>query len=694
MKQWSWILLLLAGCAGLDGKQTQQEGPAPVDVVFQGAESLSRRNMMRAIALDLQDLAAANLNPAHGDDAAFALEEAYRSNGYSQAQVDFEINRGEADSPTQLILTVHEGLRCLVSGVIVTGNADALPRDQIAMSLVGPNTGSLGVGPPIFIRARVHGAVGQLRREYLVRGYRDVLIDTPRIQFNPANTEAEIHIHIDQGPRYILGDLLPKDSLTAAMIPGWKSLQESFARDPKGGEQPRPFASHLTVSLRGNILQRLAQVGYPDAKVVINAQEPRGEQRIDLLVQTVPGPRVHIAGVRFEGDPKSSPAFLASRSLLKKGDWANRDLLRQSSARLYKTGFYSRVDPRLEGKGADRELVFDLQRRATREVWVEPGYGSYELFRIKAGARDRNFLGIGQTLRAEVTAAVRAQRAAIGLTDPWFAKEELILDTTLEYENREQPSFTNEQFGLSTMLTREWDSHGRSASMGGYQIQLERALDIKVGDGAPTNLNLDPKATVASLLMGHRIEMRDSPLLPTSGWSGQTSVEWADPSIGSELAFSRLLISGNRVFELRDGTRLVGAVHTGVTQPTGTVELPLQERFFTGGDNSVRAFQEDMLGPTDNQGNPVGGESFSTVNLELRQDLGSPRLHLALFADAGAVNLDASEWLNPSDPRWGVGIGLRYMLPLGPLRLDLGFNPEARDREDDWVLHISLGVPF
>ena len=137
-------------------------------------------------------------------------------------------------------------------------------------------------------------------------------------------------------------------------------------------------------------------------------------------------------------------------------------------------------------------------------------------------------------------------------------------------------------------------------------------------------------------------------------------------------------------------------------------DLPLAERFFNGGENTVRSFKQSDLGPQDN-GDPVGGLAYNVINIELRQRL-IGNLTGSLFLDLGNVSPDRSleKYDSKSDImsdtfseyfenfRPGVGFGLQYQLPVGPARLDFAFNPDRdSDRgEDFFVFHFSVGMAF
>jgi outer membrane protein assembly factor BamA len=148
---------------------------------------------------------------------------------------------------------------------------------------------------------------------------------------------------------------------------------------------------------------------------------------------------------------------------------------------------------------------------------------------------------------------------------------------------------------------------------------------------------------------------------------------------------------------------------TGLILPgSGEVTLPLSERFFNGGENTVRSFKESELGPKNPPGNSVGGYGFNVFNLELRQRL-IGNLIGTVFVDYGNIAPNRAQPYDSrsdvisdtlddffKDFRPGVGFGLQYLLPVGPARVDFAFNPDQRtgDDEDFFVMHFSIGTAF
>src|SRR5438105_4137316 len=121
-------------------------------------------------------------------------------------------------------------------------------------------------------------------------------------------------------------------------------------------------------------------------------------------------------------------------------------------------------------------------------------------------------------------------------------------------------------------------------------------------------------------------------------------------------------------------------------------EIPIDERFFNGGSTTVRSFGERDLGPHDRHDYPIGGEFYTIFNVEYTFPLYG-ELQGAVFVDAGNL-LPEADNPNFSDMRYGIGAGLRYKLPVGPIRLDYGVNPSPREHEDFGAFHFSFGFAF
>jgi outer membrane translocation and assembly module TamA len=202
-----------------------------------------------------------------------------------------------------------------------------------------------------------------------------------------------------------------------------------------------------------------------------------------------------------------------------------------------------------------------------------------------------------------------------------------------------------------------------------------------------------PKNSVLSGLgFGADWNTTDDLLDPTRGFVTSGTVEPVGGFLGGDISFVRVVGEG-RVYKPLVG-RLLGAarLRLGAAEPLdGTSEIPLFERFFAGGLNSVRGYGRRRIGPLADD-EPIGGRSLVETALELRHPI-TDTLGAAVFVDAGQVSLKSFDFPF-GHLRYGSGVGARYKSPVGPLRVDLAFPVQPPDGDQRWQIHVNLGGTF
>ncbi len=607
------------------------------------------------------------------DDAAFLLEEHYRAEGFAFATVDYTL---PGDGRARFV--VREGPRVRMEGYELEGVGPDRFGDVRAIIDRG-----LGLAEQVapYSEARVEACATEVERYYRRRGFLDVAVGTEDPDIDPSSASATVRFVVGEGQPLWLASV----EWTGDLVPGRDELGRLVAPF-----LAQPYTPRLRESVRGAVVEALRDDGRPDAIVEV-VEVARGEEgAVRLLLRLLPGPEVRITAVRFVGNERTDASVLEARLGVAPGDLYRASRVRAGARRLYAMALFSEVQLRLEPEeGRERALVVELVEEPSVEVFVEPGYGSYELFRLRAGVVDRNAWGTGRSVRAEGAASFKALELELGLTDPALFGGEDVLDAAVTLERREEPSFEFRDLGLEAGVTRRWtDAFSQRL---GYEFRRSDLLENDVGlttDDAEEDFDL------SSVQITSTYDTRDGVLDPTSGFQSRLSLELATEGLGSEVELARGVWSHAYHMRLGERTLLAARARVGVVAPIGeTDSIPLQERFFLGGENSVRSFRESELGPEDADGDPTGGEAMSLLSLELRRRLRG-RFEGALFFDTGNVVPDRTDFLEFDGYRHAVGVGLRYVLPVGPLRLDLGVNPNPRNGEDDLVLHVSVGRPF
>ncbi|WP_461518710.1 autotransporter assembly complex protein TamA [Porticoccus sp.] len=181
--------------------------------------------------------------------------------------------------------------------------------------------------------------------------------------------------------------------------------------------------------------------------------------------------------------------------------------------------------------------------------------------------------------------------------------------------------------------------------------------------------------------IGWQRSWMDNPVHPNRGWRLQFSLRGAEESLGSDISFLQLRGAGKYIYPLMGG-RLLGRLDAGSSAVNHFEEMPATLRFFAGGDNSVRGYDYEELGPTNNAGEVLGGRHLLATSLEYDYPIYKD-YSLAVFYDAGNA-FDTGNFTLKSS----MGVGVRWRSPLGPIRVDIAF-PE--DSDETFRLHLSMG---
>ncbi|MBL8862412.1 MAG: BamA/TamA family outer membrane protein [Planctomycetes bacterium] len=669
-------LALLPAC-GLFGSAE----PRDVELAFEGLVGVERAEAVERVAHVFEDFASVTEPEPVLYDAAFELELLLEERGFREAEVEPELVP-RADRRPLARFRVKPGVRTRLARVELQGVA---PGDEVeARALLR----AAGVDTWFNERAAEAGRRA-LASWYRSRGFALVAVDGPHVELSDERRAAVVRYAIEPGPHHVLARVdVEAVGEWPAEVP--RTAVDDVLRDLLG----EPFTERSARLARSRIQGVFADHGHADVTVE-RVEEHSDPAAVVLRYRVAPGPRVRIGAVRFEGRGATRASFLAARVTLEPGAWYRREDQVRSLSNLSRAGLFDRIEVELvpapapeDPPGvATRDVVIDLTEAASREFHVEPGYGSYEGLRLSAGARQKNLFGTGRILDLSGSVAERAQRADLSLIDPWILGDDATANATLFVNRREEPSFLLRELGLE--LGASWRLDDDLGLRARWQYRRSDSTDIDVADPA-----LAEDVRVSEISIFPTWDTRDRFDDPGRGQLTRGGLDVSSALLGSELDYTRLRVEHARFVPLAAGTTLALSARIGwITPMGGTDEIPIQERFFNGGENTVRSYRESELGPRDANGEPIGGEAYTVATVELRRALGR-RFQAALFVDAGTVELRHEDLLDFTDPGFGVGAGLRYLLPIGPVRLDGAVNPDPEPYESRGAVHLSVGFSF
>ena len=683
-------LALLALAAGLvPGSPAGGDDGGP-EIVFEGREAVKAQRLERAVAADLEAFRA-DPRSSYLDDAAFEIASLYRDLGFATVEVEFErlgraVPKGASDLPETVIFRIREGPRAQVAELRFEGAA-AYSRKELLSFFPSAREGLLGLEAPAFSNRKLRAEAEALEAFYRGNGFLDAQVGPLEVRMEEGGRRARVVVPVDEGPRYLL---------ESVQLRGCEALSEERRETLLAPFLGAPYHPRHPFEIRGRVQDELAKGGHAEAEVRIERSLDSAAGQVRIVIHADPGPVIFVSHIEIEGHRHTREAFIRSQLAFEAGQRYSLGLERESFRRLYRTGLFRSVRLSLgDGEGSQRPLLVQVEEYSTRELFLEPGFGSYEGLRLRLGLRERNLFGNGSQLRADATVAQRALRARATYSDPWRILEGLTTEVGVEANRRELDGFTSAKYGAGISLKKDWTD--KLSSSLGYRLRHSESRDAAAGDlGDVSQQEVD----ISSIRLSSRFDDRDNLFAPRSGNLAELNLEYATAPLGSELEFFRFHLTASTYVDLGEKTTFAAGLRTGAIYPIRSQDqIPLQERFFSGGDNSVRAFEEnelpaigkDGVALVDVDGNSQGGEAFATLTLELRRQIWG-NLEGALFLDTGTLVPDASELLDPFEIHTGVGAGLRYLLPIGPIRLDGAWNTDPGPGEDSFVLHFSVGM--
>jgi outer membrane protein insertion porin family len=609
------------------------------------------------------------------------IKRRYHDDGYLDARIKTETEPmpGDPAESRQVRFVIQEGPQTIVNQVSLAGNRNLSEKEIKKQMLTRPPTVFHdGAFVPEILETDTY-AVTTL---YMKKGFQERTVES-EVVLNEDKTVADVSLNINEGPR---------TTIRSIAIDGLTAVPEAKARQVLVHKIGDPFRTSALEAEKEAIASLVSEKGYPHARVESSVAFSDDRTRADILYAVNTGPLVTLEDIFVSGNLLTTEKVIRRELEVQPHTPLSLRSLYDGQRRLRDLDIFHGVSYRTFGLKEKEEtvnLLVEVEENKPYYAQVSGGYESDSGFFGRAKAGDRNLFGLNKDLWAGAEISQTGYRVETRLTEPRFLGTRTT--ASIGAFNEELTEF-NQPFGTRTTggsigFGRDWGKHWTTA----LSFRLEERTQFSVEARPADPLDEEPR-TIFVTTPYVRYDSRDSFVRPTRGLLSSVGVD-ISKGIQNQLDdFVRYQFDTRYFRTPFEGITLAGLARFGQVQSySDSALVPDDQLFFLGGIQSVRGFKENLL-RFDSQGDPVGGKTALVGSLEARIDLGL-NLELTTFFDIGSVQQTLAE--GGSDRfRASVGLGLRYITPIGPMGLLYGHKLDREEGESAGRFHLSIGYSF
>jgi len=659
------------------------------EIEITGAERIKPKRLRKEIKLPLNRA----IDEQQLEEARQKIIDVYQGQGFTDVSVQFRIDPiDEKRGTARVVFTINEGVRGAVKQVRFEGNAhfsEKVLRKQMktrGRSLIYfvDKTGRLD-------EVQLEQDMDKLREFYQDHGYIDVEIKTPRRERTEKGPMI-ITIPIVEGPQYHVQKLTISghQNTTEDRIRKLLKMKEGSVYSPK---QLRDDAKAVADAYGSG--------GYVDL-VVLPEGAPAGPALIDVHYKIEEGARSFVNRIDIEGNTRTKDKVIRREVLVAPGDVFNTVRVDLTKKRLDNLGYFAKVEtyPEQTDIPGRKDLTILVQEKRTGSLSFGGGFstvdklvgfaeltqGNFDLFNWPS------FTGGGQKFRLRIQYGTQRKDLVMTLTEPFFLDRRLALTGQLFYTEANYLSneYNQRNYGFMVEMRKPLNSYTYATL--GYTFQDVDIFDVSAS--ASDFIQSQAGSTLESKIFTSIVfDSRDNPLLSRHGRRFTFAPFIAGSFLGGDIKVYGMDLEGSQYFHLPWDTILLinGEIAT-VSHYSSGSGVPIYERLYLGGSNNLRGFPFREVGPQDQNGEPIGGQSMARTTIEWTFPI-IEKARGAVFYDTGFVN--TSSWaFGFNHIASDIGVGIRLDLPIGPLRLDYGYPIQRDGYNGGGHFNFNVGYQF
>lgn len=664
-----------------------KEKPPIQEVVIEGNKKI-KENKIREVITVKANSVASNKSIAESIEKVKTL---YDAEGYGDAVI--EAKTREKGGKNQLVFLINEKKGNSVRGINFEGNtvfSDRKLRGVIRTKKKNLLSFLTGAGK---LREDVLEAdAAMITYAYLNKGYMRVRVGKPKITYSEKKKGVILTFFIDEGQQYRVNDItFEGDVLTTKA-----ELRKLFNTMSGNVYSQKILEGDLT-----KVQELYGSQGYAFANVIPQPQINDDTLTTDINIVIEKGKKVFVEKINITGNTITRDKVIRRELKVVENSLYNEKLIKLSKRKLEQLGYFESVEISTPRGSADNKLVLNLnvKEKPTGTFSVGAGFSSAESFLFTASVSKNNFFGYGISGSLSAELSGRRQQFVAQYTDPYFFDSRFIFSANAYRTATNFNDFRRQAFGGGIEIGRRFLDF--SSFTFGYRIEDIRLSNFD--DIVPEFWRLNTDGLTSSLILSVRRDTRNNPLITTKGSYLSANFEYAGNGLGGDNDYFRAIANG-RYYQPLWGTSVIKVnVRIGYIRSLNDMPVPLFERFFTGGINSLRGYELRSVGPSlqipgsitgQDQTFVFGGNKLLIGNLEYEFPIyDRAGFRGVVFVDAGNSYAE-NEALNPLNIRADFGAGVRWNSPFGPLRFEWGFPIKRKPGEKRSVFNFTIGSFF
>ena len=671
---------------------------------------------LTVVGVPRKDLEKNDLLPFLGDDgfdealvfqAADRVKRFYQEKGHWKVHVTWD--ETTQDDVLQVTFRVEPGDVYTLQEIRFKGNKQ-VSDGRLAQLMETTSRRLLTLGSGRLVDSVLQDDLENIRSYYALQGFSGYKVGPPDVEVS--GRDLTLVVPVQEGTRRRVVNL---------SFQGVEALSEAELLKNLPLQSGGPFHPLLLEDSLRQIRGRYEEKGYLSAQVSSSETWNDDHTLVDLAIQVIEGPQTRVDRVIVRGNVKTDDDVIEHAVDLQPGQPVSPTRLLEAERTLYGLGVFSRAQVELGPSDLSeqaRDVVIRVQEGRTRRVSYGLGYDTDTGFAGLVGYRQGNLFGRAFTFQTDLRYGQKERLARVALDQPDVTHWHVPLVYNVAYQEENLPSYDVQRIVTQAEAVKQEDVWRYGLAFDYRIVNSSLTVDPSEQTTDPSQIieRRDQDIHVSSVIPNVLIDRRNDPIDPTQGWSASARFQWAFPIPGlTDADFLKTFLQHTRYQRLAYG-HLAGSLRFGAIQPLAdatksstaspgvvqpveppNLKIPIDERFFAGGDFSHRAYSKDELGIPNTtlfaDGSGRGGNGLLLANLDYRFSVWGP-VGGVLWVDSGNVWPDWRE-IRPQDFKTGIGLGVRYVSPIGPIRAGVGYkldpNPGDTGR---FRFYLAVGNPF